>query len=555
MKRFARALLCPWLATVCGVLASPAAKEAGAQGGLQYVTPTWVGAPDEDYVRLLQLTGAMAPSSWLMRPASPGRLRSSQTTAHNPWLGSLRLPDTSRHGHWSLFVFDPNAQLVFNSRLPALENHGALWAGRGVSGVVEGGVEMRLGPAHLTVAPSAVYSQNRAFPLVPLGADVLARGYTPYANANFFESADLPQRFGASAIYRLDAGQSELRVDGLGLSLGISTANQWWGPGTFNSLLMTNGAPGFRHAFLGTSRPLDIWLGKLESRWVVGRMDGSGFTTTQPDSLADRRWLNGFGLFIAPRFAPTLYVGAIRVFYKYLPPGGIHTHDLLDVFQALDKAGLPPSEQFADAADQMLSVMARWVLPSSGLEFYGEWGRNDHSWDTRDLILDLTHASAAVIGMQKVFVRETGFYRLGLEAIDLPTPPADGRRDVPIFYTHPQIVEGYTQRGRLIGASVGPIGSGQYLSLDAFRSWGRIGGRLALIQHPINRFGPSDAVPTRLASTLSARKIAGPLSWDAAITYERLLNDAYRARTDLSNLTLQLGASWQPGPTRGLTKD
>jgi hypothetical protein len=523
---------------------------ASGQGTVQYLTPTWVGAPREDYVRLLQLTGAAAPSSWLLRPTAKPVILTSRDAAANPWLENLDLPDTSRHRWWSIDVFDPGVRSTFNSLLPETENSGALWAGRGLSGIVEGGVMMRLGPARLTLAPSAVYAQNRDFPLAPLGADVLAHGYTPYANPYFTAFIDFPQRLGGSAISRLDAGQSGLQVDALGLSLGASMANQWWGPGAFNSVLMTNNAPGFRHVFLGSAHPYNIWIGKLEGKWIVGRLQGSRVSTTQPDVFADRRWLNGLGLIFAPRFAPSLYVGAIRVFYSYLPQDGLHFRDLLDIFEPVDKHALRPSQLFSDAADQMLTLIGRWVLPSSGIEVYGEWARNDHSWDTRDFLLDPTHASSYLIGLQKVFVTNTGFYRVGLESIDLPAPPGDERRDVPTFYIHPQIVEGYTERGRLIGASIGPVGAGQYARFDAYRDWGRLGGMLALIQHPDYRFGPSTATPMSTAFTLSGTRFVGRLSWDAAITYERQLNQYYQPHADVSNVRLQLGAAWRFGPTR-----
>src|SRR6266513_4755602 len=122
--------------------------------GVQYLTPTWVGAPREDYLRLLQLTGVVKPSSWLMRSGSAPTVLASSDSAANPWHNSLGLSDTTRRGHWALNIFDPNAISTFNSRLPAIENIGALWSGRGVSGAVDGGVELRYGPVWLTLAPS-----------------------------------------------------------------------------------------------------------------------------------------------------------------------------------------------------------------------------------------------------------------------------------------------------------------------------------------------------------------------------------------------------------------
>jgi hypothetical protein len=531
------------------LVVAPAAAHGQA---VQFLTPTWVGAPSEDYLRLLQLTGAALPASWLMRPASSDIRLPVADSAANPWRRTISLGDTT-HRPWKFGVFDLGLRSAFNSELPSTENANGLWSGRGASAILEGGIEAEIGPIRLTLAPSFGYSQNEPFALAPVGADLLAHGFTPYANADYTASIDLPQRFGSTSLWRFFPGQSALSVGALGVSLGVSTANQWWGPGTFNSLLMTNNAPGFGHAFLA-SQPQNIGIGELEGEWVVGRLFGSGVSTVQPDPSADRRWLNALGLVFAPRFAPTLYVGAIRMFYRYLPKDGLHARDLLDVFQSLEKIGLPASEQFSDAADQMLTFTVRWVLPSSGFELYGEWARNDHSWDTRDFVLDPTHASAYVLGMQKVLRHHEGFVRLGMESVSLPASPANLRRDVPTFYNHPQIMQGYTQEGQLIGASVGPVGSGQYVRVDVFRIWGRLGGAFALVRHANFLLGPTTATPTRPALTISGSRIFSRLTWDAALTYERQLNQYYEPDHDVSNIRLQLGGSWRLGNSRSLSR-
>src|SRR5207248_4539777 len=140
------------------------------------------------------------------------------------------------------------------------------------------------------------------------------------------------------------------------------------------------------------------------------------------------------------------------------------------------------------------------------MELYAEWARNDHSWDTRDLALDPTHASGSVIGMQKVFMSREGFFRLGMESVTVPAPLPHAPREGPTFYTHEQITQGYTQDGRLIGASVGPVGSGEYLRFDAFRPWGRMGGEFSVVEHPGLGPGPT-SISARPALTLCGSRI------------------------------------------------
>ena len=58
------------------------------------------------------------------------------------------------------------------------------------------------------------------------------------------------------SLNRLSLGQSSVRLEAGGISLGVSNQNLWWGPGHYSSLLMTNNAAGFQHYSLNTTRPL-----------------------------------------------------------------------------------------------------------------------------------------------------------------------------------------------------------------------------------------------------------------------------------------------------------
>ncbi len=93
-------------------------------------------------------------------------------------------------------------------------------------------------------------------------------------------SIDLPQHFGDGPYTRVDPGQSSLRLDARGVAAGLSTANQHWGPAAEHPLLLGSNAPGFLHAFLGTSEPVDVWIGSLHGRVVYGRLRQSGYSRT-----------------------------------------------------------------------------------------------------------------------------------------------------------------------------------------------------------------------------------------------------------------------------------
>ncbi|MFX9097187.1 capsule assembly Wzi family protein, partial [Acinetobacter baumannii] len=46
----------------------------------------------------------------------------------------------------------------------------------------------------------------------------------------------------------------------------------WWGPGSQNSLLMSNNAPGFLHLTLNTRYPIKTGIGNFEFQFISGKL-------------------------------------------------------------------------------------------------------------------------------------------------------------------------------------------------------------------------------------------------------------------------------------------
>jgi hypothetical protein len=234
---------------------------------------------------------------------------------------------------------------------------------------------------------------------------------------------------------------------------------------------MTNNAAGFPHAFLGTSRPVDIWIGRLEGMYLAGRLYDSDYWRVGAQADRDRRWLGALVGVREPRGAPGLYLGAGRLSYEYIPPGGLGAGDFLSILQPFQKRKLvtPANPSGDDSADQMLELFARWVFPQVGFEVYGEWGRNDHAADTRDFVLEPDHASAMLAGFRKVFQQqrgERGFLAVRGELISLAEGRTAELRPAPTWYAHHIVTQGYTQLGQVIGAGIGPGSDMQTFAVD-----------------------------------------------------------------------------------------
>lgn len=421
---------------------------------MHWESPRWVGSMGEADRRVAQLAGRDSLTSWMLRP-----------------LALDHAPDSM----FRVILYHPQLRAVYNRDVPYGMNDGALWAGRGWNAAVEGGVELRWRVLTARLAPAVTWSQNREFALAPLS---FASTSSPaYADQFWSDRIDRPQRFGDRPFARVDAGQSVIRVDWRGAVLGFGTENMWWGPGIDNAILMTNSAAGFPRAFVGTSRPVNVWIGRLEAMYLAGRLYDSEWFRTTAYPEHNRRWINGVAAVLEPRGAPGLSLGAARMFYAYLPEEGLSFRDFLNILQPVQKKRLmsPSSPSGNDSTDQMVSVFARYAFPQVGFEVYGEWGRNDHGVDTRDYILAPDHATGFLIGFRKVFTAE----RRQLSIRGELTALAEGRtaqlRPAPPWYAHHFVRQGYTHRGQMVGAGIGPGSDMQTLSAD----WARTPGLLS----------------------------------------------------------------------------
>jgi hypothetical protein len=127
--------------------------------------------------------------------------------------------------------------------------------------------------------------------------------------------------------------------------------------------------------------------------------------------------------------------------------------------------------------NQLASAFARWVFPVSGVEIYGEYGREDYNANLRDFIVEPDHIGGymASVGLRKAFHPTDGrLVVIGAEFINERrnrTAPEIGRGPV---YTHePPLRQGHTERGQILGSDVGIDGTGATFSFDSYRTGGR----------------------------------------------------------------------------------
>lgn len=446
--------------------------------GAQAAAPSTVGgeifvnSEIEDYLRLLQLHGKAPLYPWSIRTFSHDEVeRLLPTDSLHPWAERYDLGADGARWSDGVHLVAPRARLYVNSRFPYGHNDGAVWQGRGATLAVEGGMAARWGPISLTVTPTAFVAQNADFPLRDNGE----QGRRAFAHGNRPEAVDLPQRFGDGAYVRFDPGQSTLRAD-LGIvGLGVSTANQHWGPAVDNPLLLGNNAAGFPHAFVGSSRPLGIGIGRLHGRVVWGVLGQSDYAAQQGDS--SRRFMSGLVTVFTPRGVDGLEIGFGRFFHTLW--ADFDSGDFLKPVQGFLKIGIGqagPGFDQSDPDNQLASAFFRWTFPSSAFEVYGEYAREDHNADLRDAVLEPDHDAAFTLGFRKLWnASDVSWTSLRGEWMDAQQSHlAIGRVQAP-YYIHTQARQGHTQVGQILGSPDGLGGRSAVLALDRYHRGGRWG--------------------------------------------------------------------------------
>ena len=437
------------------VLACSAAAGAQSPG----VELQWVNSEWERYWRVLQVAGDVADMPWSIRPLGPRALERLQPQDH-PW--SRR--DLSRGivlRGFQLTLQPLDAQLIANSSFPYGFNEGPVWAGRGLTASVRGGASFSAGRISGALAPVIFQAQNAAFELYPNGLPGdFAFGF-PYPWA-----ADMPQRFGDRAYRRLDPGNSFLRADVGLLSTGFSTAAQHWGPARDHPVILGSNAGGYPHLFLGTSRPAPVGPFRVQARLTWGRLSQSRYTTME--LVQKRRLAVGAVGTVSLAAIPGLELGAGRFVHI------LWSDDVLTRENALKPFGPLLGQTATNSENQIASVFGRWVHGRSGVEVYGEFGREDGNLSWRHLLIEPDHASAYMLGMQRVWKRSSD-QRSAVRAEVLntrSTTPHLIPAQTP-WYVHSPISQGHTHRGLALGSAGGFGGGASTVAYDRYTPAGR----------------------------------------------------------------------------------
>ncbi len=440
--------------------------------------PTWLGATAgsdaETYLRAAQVAGLVPLQSLSIRPLGPAELQA--LTARLAPDGSQPLRGRAFGRRAALLPAAASVSYTANYPSAVAVGQGPVWEGRGATAVARAGAAARVGPLTVVLQPVAFLAENRAFALSPndYGGDPTRR-FGDYVIAS---QVDRPQRFGDRSYGRLDPGNSTARLDVGPVAAGVSTSVQAWGPGVANPLVLGPNAGGFRHLFVGTSRPVWVGIGRLHVRSEMGRLDESREFVGRRGRLA-----TAAAAVFTPRGLPGLELGGSRFYHVQSPPERLSLRLLTRPYEggfANVQRSYDPrtADTTFQSANQLASAFASWTFPGVGLRAYGEYLRNDNPIDLRDMITEPEHSAAYMYGIQRAFRRGAG-EGASLTSVRAEWVRSRATRAVLVrtetsVYGHAPIRQGHTQRGQLLGSAAVMGGSGGQIAFDRYARHGRL---------------------------------------------------------------------------------
>jgi hypothetical protein len=345
-------------------------------------------------------------------------------------------------------------------------NDGMLWAGRGLSGSLSGGIDARWWRFALVLSPEVAWSANRSFAL----PDTVTPGWSRYADPWNSPGLDRYLRPGEGAVTWWGWGDSYLEAGAGPARVGLSTERLWWGPSRRYPLLFSGTGEGFPHVFAETAREVPLGPGGVALRLVGGRLDESAWF--DDDAGNDRRLLAAAQVAWRLGFVPGLEVALSVVRHEPLGEGGVDAARWVQLF-----TGDPEGELPRDRGSGMGTVSFRLSFPGEGLEAYGEVGRGAFFTNGIAGVSDEAHAQIYTLGMTRSDVSERGvrwrvWGELTRQSLE-PPQPAPSAAVIALRTT--ALPHGHTHRGRLLGSWIGPGSNAQILGVDFTGDAGGLG--------------------------------------------------------------------------------
>jgi hypothetical protein len=372
------------------------------------------------------------------------------------------------------FGISANYTLQNNDIMPLGFNQGTMYPNVGLQERKSIGLRAKLAFVDINIQPEWVNAANEAPPLFkghPNDGNYWTRYYFMVQN-----NIDYYDRFGTKPLNKFFLGQSRIAIRNKNFAVGFSTENLWWGPGIRNSLIMTNEAAGFNHYFIQTNKPYYTLIGSFEANVVAGKLE-SPEMATQEDAIMRGIWpgaieqkstrdriLGGFIISWQPKWFKNFHIG-----YSYMT----QQYKLDSMYPSSPKMNLG-------------AFLFRFNMPKDHAEFYAEIGQPNTAVSPWSFFKD-SAKTGFVIGAKKLIPlgsKPGQYLELNAEFTQLQLMNPElvinnayptGTPLINSWYTSWGIRQGYTNQGKMIGASIGPGSNSQTIKMSWHKGLNKIG--------------------------------------------------------------------------------
>lgn len=272
----------------------------------------------------------------------------------------------------------------YSSTYPNWENNSNIWVGRGITLFNSLNLSYNTKYLFVQIEPFIYYSQNFSYrePERAPKFNVLNDNRI-YSNKNFY-------RFG------LRETQIYLKYNDFGI--GFSNANNWWGNGIHNSLMLSNNTTGFVHLSVGTLQEKRIRNFGINFRYLFSKLEK--YSIHNP-------YYNSFALFLSHYSKNILSIGLSKAVIL----GGDHS-SAEDVgfgealFSVFSDFGVRIGENRDKVVnrwtndDNLMVGYISYFLKKEKIKFYLEFGKNDWIWDFRQFFVFPENSIAYIVGMR-----------------------------------------------------------------------------------------------------------------------------------------------------------
>lgn len=383
-----------------------------------------------------------------------------------------------------------------NSDLPFGYNDGNMVSSVGAQHLYTTQLNVQWGRLTLQFAPEKVIADNKSFERLPYNydgsqsGDAFWRRYYEISE-NIIEN---PARIETSISDHNYLGQSSLKFNTKNISIGVSSENLWWGPGIYNSLILTNNAQGFLHFTINTHKPIATKIGNFEGQIIGGNLINANIPPTNNDNpfaaqfnIAKPdldRYLTGMIITYEPKITPNFFLGIANMAYMYKKDmNGLEDITPLTNFTKFTELKKRPS---------LGSVFFRYAMPKDHAEIYLEYGRNDRGATPINIFSD-SIPTGYVGGIRKLFPlgqngkRGAIAFNIEVTRLELMNPNQIFNYSLTAkrksWYTNTQVPQGYTNNGQIIGSYVGPGSNSQTIQLSWVKGLKKLGFGIERVSH------------------------------------------------------------------------